>query len=141
MSAPTGSVIGLADADRTDFPILAAFLEHNSGFHTDFRAEEVRSALIEWYATNRRRLPWRGDAPPYNGSTAGTNKAEAQPALGSQLQAFGVSTLTSARAATAAAVIAGKPAFEVTPYGVWVSEIMCQQTRVEVRAGHAAAAG
>ena len=76
------------------------------------------SALLHWYAANRRRLPWRGDPPPYNGSTAGIN---------------------GARPAAAAANRPDRPAAPDSPgaapgveaYGVWVSEIMCQQTRVE----------
>ncbi|EOD21193.1 A/G-specific adenine DNA glycosylase, mutY, partial [Emiliania huxleyi CCMP1516] len=71
---------------------------------------EARPALLEWYRATRRRLPWRGDAPPYNGSTAGVNKA-------------------GSRAAQVAAE--PSPVGEVSAYGVWVSEIMCQQTRVE----------
>ena len=70
---------------------------------------------------SRRRLPWRGDPPPYNGSTAGTNKPDATSA---KLETFGI--ITSAKISTPVS------AREVTPYGVWVSEIMCQQTRIEV---------
>jgi hypothetical protein len=25
----------------------------------------VRSSLLQWYDVHRRRLPWRGDPPPY----------------------------------------------------------------------------
>ena len=75
----------------------------------------MRSALLAWYGQNRRRLPWRGDPPPYNGSTAGINSAAA-----------------SAPAAPAApASTPATPVAPVSAYGVWVSEIMCQQTRVE----------
>mmetsp|Transcript_15517 Transcript_15517/g.19926 ORF Transcript_15517/g.19926 Transcript_15517/m.19926 type:complete len:175 (-) Transcript_15517:575-1099(-) len=35
------------------------FLEHNDSL------ESFRIDLISWYRKNRRRLPWRGDEPPY----------------------------------------------------------------------------
>ena len=55
-----------------DYPALRAFLEHDSeAYHLEGPTDEMRSALLEWYGQNRRRLPWRGDPPPYNGSTAG----------------------------------------------------------------------
>ena len=27
--------------------------------------EEIRTKLLAWYDKNRRKLPWRGDNPPY----------------------------------------------------------------------------
>ena len=91
-------------------------MEHDSeAYHLEGPTDEMRSALLEWYGQNRRRLPWRGDPPPYNGSTAGINSAAA-----------------SAPAAPAApASTPATPVAPVSAYGVWVSEIMCQQTRVE----------
>ena len=100
-------------ASASSYPELRKFLAHaDASYHlTDLPVEEIRSSLVEWYAQHRRHLPWRGDAPPYNGSTAGF----AQRAAAS----------STAPASTAAAPAA------VSAYGVWVSEIMCQQTRVE----------
>eukprot|EP01039_Chlorochromonas_danica_P009951 gene9949-11001_t len=46
----------------------------------------VYNNLVQWYDSNRRQLPWRGDPP------------RCRP---------------------------------IDPYGVWISEVMCQQTRVE----------
>ena len=91
------------------FDALQGFLDHSDvAYHMDVDAEQVHSSLLAWYAQNRRRLPWRGDPPPYNGSTAGFAAAAARPSP------------------------APPPATEkVSAYGVWVSEIMCQQTRVE----------
>jgi len=132
MAAPANSPLGLADMDRTAFPSLTSFLEHNADFHSDLPAEAVRSALLEWYASNRRRLPWRGDAPPYNGSTAGTNKAVVTLPAAATLEAFGVSGSAKASSSAEDAAGAAPPPPEATPYGVWVSEIMCQQTRIEV---------
>ena len=98
------------------YPALAAFLAHtDESYHMQSPVKEIHAALIEWYAINRRRLPWRGDAPPYNGSTAGVNKAAAP----------------GQESAPAAGLPSAVPAVPVSAYAVWVSEIMCQQTRVE----------
>ena len=55
------------------YPALSAFLAHSTvEYHMEeLPVAEARPALLEWYRATRRRLPWRGDAPPYNGSTAG----------------------------------------------------------------------
>jgi A/G-specific adenine glycosylase len=99
-----------------EYPALRAFLEHNSEeYHLEGPTDEMRSALLEWYGQNRRRLPWRGDPPPYNGSTAGINSAAASAPV----------------APAAPALTPASPVAPVSAYGVWVSEIMCQQTRVE----------
>ena len=99
------------------YPALTRFLEHSDvGYHSlaPARAEGVNVALLRWYAANRRFLPWRGDAPPYNGSTAGANRPAATAA----------GTPPRRRRSGLAPV-------PTSAYGVWVSEIMCQQTRVE----------
>merc|ERR1712161_95918 len=43
------------------------------GNFTEKEATDIRSALLEWYTKNRRKLPWRGDPPPFDGSTMGIN--------------------------------------------------------------------
>jgi A/G-specific adenine glycosylase len=45
---------------------------HTLGYHsfTADEIEELRSNLLAWYHQHRRRLPWRGDAPPYGASSA-----------------------------------------------------------------------
>ena len=108
------------------YPSLSAFLAHNTeAYHIDrLPADEVRAALLRWYDANRRRLPWRGDPPPYNGSTAGINTVHPAATAGKAAAA----AASTAAAATGTTVDGGTP---VEPYGVWVSEIMLQQTRVE----------
>ena len=97
------------------YPALVKFLQHSDeSYHLEQPTEEIREALIGWYALNRRRLPWRGDAPPYNGSTAGINAVDSKAA-----------------AAVVPPPPPAAPGAGVSAYGVWVSEIMCQQTRVE----------
>ena len=56
------------------YPALRAFLDHTTtSYHSSIPFDEVHSLLLKWYRQNRRHLPWRGDAPPYNGSTAGNS--------------------------------------------------------------------
>eukprot|EP01062_Namystynia_karyoxenos_P005912 TRINITY_DN12054_c0_g1_i2.p1 TRINITY_DN12054_c0_g1~~TRINITY_DN12054_c0_g1_i2.p1 ORF type:complete len:489 (+),score=136.25 TRINITY_DN12054_c0_g1_i2:89-1555(+) len=61
-------------------------------------AAAFREELLRWYDRHRRRLPWRGDPPPYGAAPGGAAPGARQP---------------------------------VTPYATWISEVMCQQTRVE----------
>ncbi|RHY27527.1 hypothetical protein DYB32_007214 [Aphanomyces invadans] len=60
----------------------------------------ISSALLKWYDTQRRCLPWRGDSTPYLVRVNERDTDYCAPNV-------------------------------VTPYGTWVSEIMCQQTRVD----------
>ena len=44
------------------------FCRHTEDNFHDFSAQEIhfiRTRLLEWYDKHRRRLPWRGDPPPY----------------------------------------------------------------------------
>ena len=61
------------DASRT---LLEGWMRHDHhDYHVNMlspaRAYEVRVALVGWYRNRRRKLPWRGDGGPYDGSTAG----------------------------------------------------------------------
>ena len=61
------------DASRT---LLEGWMRHDHhDYHVNMlspaRAYEVRLALVGWYRNRRRKLPWRGDGGPYDGSTAG----------------------------------------------------------------------
>ena len=119
-----------ASPDPEPYPELRRFLAHSDvSYHAldDAETVAIRRALIDWYVRNRRRLPWRGDAPPYNGSTAGTNSGA------SKQQQLPQAAAASASVEDAAAAAAPPAVERVSAYGVWVSEIMCQQTRVEAR--------
>ena len=115
-------------------------------------SEKIQSALLEWYYENRRKLPWRGDAPPYDGSTAGfTTSATATAKKNSKMKqesnisrknqqqtkvdSFFQSKKTATKEPTPPEETLSssfeESAIPVTGYGVWVSEIMLQQTRVE----------
>ena len=150
--------------------ILHSWATHtNDSFH-DFTPEEakaIRQSLLNWYATNRRKLPWRGDLPPYDGSTAGINRSsndrkkssttqkkiaalKDQPKINSFFHRKRSNKITETTRqnggddqfdedATVAVLAEGTTTTtycnsdnsRVSGYGIWVSEIMLQQTRVE----------
>merc|ERR1711982_171182 len=61
---------------NNDNKLLESWGKHNSKEYHNFSKDEalqIRNALLQWYRKNRRKLPWRGDCPPYDGSTAGIN--------------------------------------------------------------------
>ena len=150
--------------------LLEQWIQHDHhSYHLDHlspdRAFKIRTALVRWYRANRRKLPWRGDVGPYDGSTAGYGTAAASAATGaSTLTAttgvkqkkrkklenegkdirsfFTTSNTVSSSSQSLSKPVKGKDKdvteltasfqpTEVTAYGVWVSEIMLQQTRVE----------
>ncbi len=128
--------------------LLHSWAEHTQDSFHDFSPEEarvIRRALLSWYEKNRRKLPWRGDPPPYNGSTAKSkNSVKSIETLkvkgGSDIRAFFSpkrdyesfldDDAEEEKQETAPHEINDKLT-KVTAYGVWVSEIMLQQTRVE----------
>ena len=146
--------------------MLENWIQHdNHTYHLDnlspTEAYKIRVALVEWYRTNRRKLPWRGDAGPYDGSTAGyagnsstSSKGKAagkkRKDEGKDIRSFFAASSSSRKkqkkVGESKASSKQQPsvekeeeeeeeeeeeAREVTAYGVWVSEIMLQQTRVE----------
>lgn len=108
---------------------------HDESFH-DFTEEEathIRQALLTWYHSTRRKLPWRGDPPPYDGSTAGINdKTKPAKSPGQiSIKKFLAANSKSQEPETDKENRSDELPLSVTGYGVWVSEIMLQQTRVE----------
>ena len=71
----------------------------------DLPITEIRNFLITWYSKNRRKLPWRGDLDDDESSND-----ELHLETPAQMQ---------------------DRKNRVSAYGTWVSEIMCQQTKVE----------
>ncbi|EEC45437.1 predicted protein [Phaeodactylum tricornutum CCAP 1055/1] len=124
---------------RTAF--LKSWLLHNENeFHSFSKdeADAIRESLLVWYRSNRRKLPWRGDEPPWGGSTiAFAAKASAvssnkkQASLKEFFATSVVNLSATKRDEDVDAPDDHKKSFPVTAYGVWVSEIMLQQTRVE----------
>ena len=113
--------------------LLEAWIRHDSiDFHKfgDEKAEVIRERLLNWYDSNRKTLPWRGDCPPWEGSTANFGKKDAQKG-NNQRNIKEFFAAAEAPVATAQKSPGELSAFPVSAYGVWVSEIMLQQTRVE----------
>jgi len=134
--------------------MLERWIEHDDhSYHLDFlsppQAYKIRIALVEWYRENRRQLPWRGDGGPYDGSTVGfaasaaaggKAKGKKRKDEGNDIRSFFGSSSSKKKnkqsagdekeSITEGEGLADAPR-EVTAYGVWVSEIMLQQTRVE----------
>ena len=102
--------------------------------HTHSAQTDAAALRVYRYDANRRRLPWRGDPPPYNGSTAATpgqNATDTKPKQPLISKFF--STKASAHVNPPAAsrrASSSEVRRVVTAYGTWVSEIMLQQTQV-----------
>ena len=129
-SVPVGSNIEGPALKQKEQPISSSslllhdFLSHDSlDFHlfTDKEVLSIRKSLLTWYHLHRRRLPWRGDSPPWKGSTSAVSATKKKRKKNS-------TPLTST---SDDSNYGCSKAFPVTAYGVWVSEIMLQQTRVE----------
>lgn len=140
----------LEETEKATASLLQTWAAHSHASFHDFSPEEakaIRCSLLNWYREHRRKLPWRGDAPPYNGSTAKSKtfattpkhrKVEGQTDVRSfflpkhdngssqQGDSEAASTAENAQAPETKGSITN-----VTAYGIWVSEIMLQQTRVE----------
>jgi A/G-specific adenine glycosylase len=158
----------VASSSSSSSPSVSSLLQewkhHDSvEFHyfSPTEAAAIRAALLSWYHANRRKLPWRGDAPPWDGSStsvAATAAAVAAAAAASSNKRKNASsscsskssrsrkksnnetiepdkvdnrTLDSISSAITTSNTTRDGAFAITAYGVWVSEIMLQQTRVE----------
>ena len=135
------------DADQK---LLSEWLSHTSlDFHRfdKARATAIRERLLTWYDQHRRKLPWRGDpGPPWEGSATMNGKKIVVPETNNntkkqkknqrQIHDFFGSTSPKTnprQPKTAVPKNNDEPSktFPTTAYGIWVSEIMLQQTRVE----------
>ena len=152
----------LSEKNDPDVAPLQDWMSHSDlDFHhfDETTAAHIRSSLLGWYRQHRRRLPWRGDPPPYDGSTAGINQVSNgsssssnnssnskkksktqsnkitnffQPTTAKKTtQATDAPDTIPSSASSSSALLLQEKAPPVSAYGVWVSEIMLQQTRVE----------
>jgi A/G-specific adenine glycosylase len=112
----------------------------------------IRDALLSWYAAHRRKLPWRGDPPPYTSAVEARAKsaAAAKGRGGKGKAAAAAAAAAAADAPSSVDAPAGSPDAAaagdappppppppaVSAYGTWVSEVMLQQTRVEAVCEH-----
>jgi A/G-specific adenine glycosylase len=147
----SSSYIGEKDVESLKI-LLKEWVEHSHADYHSFtyqEATEIRSALLQWYSENRRKLPWRGDPPPFDGSTSGINnngknkKKSVKAGCDSDKKQKSITSFfsnTSSETATSKGKeedmteednVKMTEAIPVTGYGIWVSEIMLQQTRVE----------
>jgi A/G-specific adenine glycosylase len=128
--------------------LLESWVSHTHVSFHDFHAteaDEIRHALLTWYGKSRRKLPWRGDHPPWQGSTAkkvkvGAAKRKEDGKQKNIQEFFTVKKETKSESSVSDTTTTSnelvdnnvvETAFPMTAYGVWVSEIMLQQTRVE----------
>lgn len=119
-----------------ELPAVSRALRHAAAFH-DFDLKELRGGrdeLLGWYDAYRRKLPWRGDPPPYLTTATHTKqKAEGAGSRG-KMSAFVQPTAEEADAPEVEPeekLEQQQEPRKVTPYETWVSEIMLQQTRVD----------
>jgi len=152
-----------SSSTKNDMQLLTKWIEHDDHkYHVNMLSPKIaygiRIALIQWYRTNRRKLPWRGDCGPFDGSTAGYGAAAAKngtkrkkgegKATTKDIRSFFATSSSIPSSSMRAKTCDSKAATtknlleeedsshatasrEVTAYGIWVSEIMLQQTRVE----------
>lgn len=115
---------------------------------------DVRENLLRWYDAHRRKLPWRGDPPPYLTTAMHTKQsaaAKAQQKKAGTMDAFlsanvktedgneqqqpnieACDALKNKEGVSSAAPSGeGLQLRKVSSYETWVSEIMLQQTRVD----------
>lgn len=79
--------------------------------HEILDKEFIHTNLLKWYDKHRRKLPWRGDFPPFGSSDQNVMLNWIKPPKVVKQE-------------------------KVSPYGTWVSEIMLQQTRVDTVVGY-----
>lgn len=129
--------MGESKMNDKDSSLLHKWLTHDTvdfhRFDDDTERHQVQNLILDWYRKNRRKLPWRGDPSPWTGSTAQfADKVISAQRVGISKQAKKSAFLVSKNKADRVEHEAeGRRVYEVTPYGIWVSEIMLQQTRVE----------
>eukprot|EP01084_Bolivina_argentea_P134314 236941_1 len=129
---------------------------HNSDYHSLSKQEIqlIRTKLTAWYNTNRRKLPWRGDKPPYGNesithnnlvepphkkrklSTSTSTHKQKQTQLSSyfKFQKKPISTSNSdskSKPTQSKHEQITESMLNITAYNIWISEIMLQQTKVE----------
>jgi A/G-specific adenine glycosylase len=134
-SSPTKKHSSSFLSDESSLPILQSWISHSDASFHRFdpeEAAEIRHALLTWYYEHRRKLPWRGDAPPYDGSTAGINSNNNNNSNSTD----NTNTINRSKKQKAKTVLKNEnnhshAQIEQSAYGTWVSEIMLQQTRVE----------
>jgi A/G-specific adenine glycosylase len=131
-----------AKKEEEDVQLFRDWVSHSDRSFHEFDPEtaaKIQKSLLSWYYDNRRKLPWRGDPPPYDGSTAGFKyHGDREEAISAAQQTPNITTsFQPTKKAKTKTEIKSEDApistdkNPVSAYGVWVSEVMLQQTRVE----------
>jgi A/G-specific adenine glycosylase len=137
----TADAVKSSVSKESSTTLLQDWIAHSDASYHHFsksEATEIREALLTWYRGNRRKLPWRGDPPPYDGSTAGINNTknkpkDAKPSKQSDIKNFFQTSKQPKQEEKESKTDTApeEKGIPMSSYGVWVSEIMLQQTRVE----------
>jgi A/G-specific adenine glycosylase len=123
-SVPSSSSSG--EDDRRSLLLLQSWVGHDSvDYHrfTHDEAARIRNDLLRWYQKNRRKLPWRGDPPPWNSQLL-LMEDDNDPAAATKRKRRQLPAKENLE-------LVVHKTYPLTPYGVWVSEVMLQQTRVD----------
>lgn len=122
-------------SDIEELNEVDVYLNHDKSYHS-FNPKEKEmywEGLLTWFKKNRRRLPWRGDAPPFSNNILVSKKQidPVQPSI-SSFFALKPKTQSPSKSVSDIPLITDetKP-LAASPYGIWISEVMLQQTRVE----------
>lgn len=107
------------------------YVDHTTTYHSfsEEELEAVANAIVKWYRIHRRKLPWRGDAPPYS-KTAEVKSSSKRDGKQQSLTHFFASKKPKVETPSATP---NYPFLKegITAYTEYVSEIMLQQTRVD----------
>jgi A/G-specific adenine glycosylase len=122
----------IEDLIKCDKDTKECLLDHDEKYH-HFSKEDVKviqKELLDWYDENRRKLPWRGDPPPYLSTSSHTKSNKIQ--LNKLSDYFKQEKESGAPSfVKEESLERNKERRKVLPYETWVSEIMLQQTRVD----------
>lgn len=111
---------------------LEDYVGHKDTFHsfTEEELTEIANAIVHWYQQNRRKLPWRGDQPPYS------KTAEVKTTTKRDKNQASLTSFFSSKKQKVSDKEDGTKSYRfvedgITAYTEYVSEIMLQQTRVD----------
>lgn len=130
-------------SDATKANANVFMMQHDTSWHS-FRPQELlatRTKLLAWYDVHRRKLPWRGDLPPYLTTSTHTSQKKEQQAAATNNKideymikeevVGGNCEETEEQAEKQMRADSAVEPRKLSPYETWVSEIMLQQTRVD----------
>ena len=108
------------------------YRNHREDFH-NFSPEElvnIPEKIVSWYLTHRRKLPWRGDSPPFS-KTAEIKTSSKRDSKQASVTNFFASKKQKKQEAVPPPTDYPFLQNGITAYTEYISEIMLQQTRVD----------